>query len=556
MVSFRSSTLVEVKIAQESSSKRADTELEQESIKKQKVDEDKETVELQRLIEVVPDKKEVAIDDIPWATKPPSIFDYKIYKEGKKTYYQIIRAGGSLKMYLVFSHMLKSFDREDLETLWKLVKAKHGSTRPEEGYERVLWGDLKIMFDPHVKDQVWRNQQDYKVLDWKLYDSCGLSMKKLEILKENIKFRGGLLGLKDFLMILELLLLSSDIIEESANETNDANEFDMDLFDDNPNGDDDDVRYGVFMHNNSIATPNSTHLSPTVTSSSLDFIQTLLDETPANELTDFISASEVPLGTHVDVLETKKLLQEMFPDKNTHYLSSLPTKKLPYNATTPQPSLLQAKSKKLMQKLKKNMRKINFKKASNKTHTTHQQLYDTFYESIILDQDALDAQATQSSFHKRSHDNQDPPNNREGENKKKRRKDVGEPSSRSSRRNRSPMIIVQDDTPSMQPLDKADTLIQKHSNPEWFPKKSGLDKRRTTWFDLFLKSDIDKDENHILRPSTVAIVKKFKELIQKDELTIADLEGAGLEWLKVQYNNDVELEYHVSQLKATVLSKA
>ncbi|GJS08767.1 retrovirus-related pol polyprotein from transposon TNT 1-94 [Tanacetum coccineum] len=33
---------------------------------------------------------------------------------------------------------------EDLETLWKLVKAKHGSTRPEEGYERVLWGDLKI----------------------------------------------------------------------------------------------------------------------------------------------------------------------------------------------------------------------------------------------------------------------------------------------------------------------------------------------------------------------------------------------------------------------------
>ncbi|GJX62514.1 hypothetical protein Tco_0295414 [Tanacetum coccineum] len=52
-------------------------------------------------------------------------------------------ADGSSKMYLVFSHMLKSFDREDLETLWKLVKAKHGSTRPEEGYERVLWGDLK-----------------------------------------------------------------------------------------------------------------------------------------------------------------------------------------------------------------------------------------------------------------------------------------------------------------------------------------------------------------------------------------------------------------------------
>ncbi|GJW21458.1 hypothetical protein Tco_0032080 [Tanacetum coccineum] len=140
-------------IAQESSSKRAGTELEQESIKKKKVDEDKEIVELQRLIEVVTDKEEVAIDAIPLATKPPSIVDYKIHKEVKKTYYQIIKADGCSKMYLVFSHMLKSFDREDLETLWKLVKAKHESTRPEVGYERMLWGDLKTMFDPHVEDQ-------------------------------------------------------------------------------------------------------------------------------------------------------------------------------------------------------------------------------------------------------------------------------------------------------------------------------------------------------------------------------------------------------------------
>ncbi|GJW39347.1 hypothetical protein Tco_0065192 [Tanacetum coccineum] len=169
---------------------------------------------------------------------------------------------------------------------------------------------------------------------------------------------------------------------------------------------------------------------------------------------------------------------------------------------------------------------------SNETHTTHQQLYDTLYESITLDQDALDAQAARSSFHKRSHDNQDPPNNRKGENKKKRRKDVGEPSSRSSR------------------------YSYKHSKPEWFPKKSGLAKRRTTWFDLFLKSNIDKDENHILGPSTVSIAKKFKELIQKGELSIPDIEGAGLERLKVLYNNDLELEYHVSQLKVVLLSES
>ncbi|GKD88264.1 hypothetical protein Tco_1363771, partial [Tanacetum coccineum] len=84
----------------------------------------------------------------------------------------IIRADGSLKIYLVFSHMLKSFDREDLETLYKLIKAKYGSTRPVEDLDLVLYGDSKTMFNPHVEDLVWKNQLDYRVLEWKLYDSC------------------------------------------------------------------------------------------------------------------------------------------------------------------------------------------------------------------------------------------------------------------------------------------------------------------------------------------------------------------------------------------------
>nr|GEW10480.1 putative ribonuclease H-like domain-containing protein [Tanacetum cinerariifolium] len=79
----------EAKVIEESF-KRAGTELEQESSKKQKIDDDKDTAELKY-------------------------------------------------------HMLKDFDREDVETLWKLVKAKYGSIRPEGDYERVLWGDLKVM---------------------------------------------------------------------------------------------------------------------------------------------------------------------------------------------------------------------------------------------------------------------------------------------------------------------------------------------------------------------------------------------------------------------------
>ncbi|GJZ95213.1 hypothetical protein Tco_0667416 [Tanacetum coccineum] len=123
---------------EESSSKRAGDDLEQEPLKKQKMEDDKEIAELQSTIEVIPDEEEVAVDAIPLATKPPSIVDWNIIKEGKISYYQIIRADGNSKRYSSMIQMLKSFDMEDLETLWKLVKAKHGYTRPEEGYERVL----------------------------------------------------------------------------------------------------------------------------------------------------------------------------------------------------------------------------------------------------------------------------------------------------------------------------------------------------------------------------------------------------------------------------------
>ncbi|GJX40675.1 hypothetical protein Tco_0255665 [Tanacetum coccineum] len=92
-------------------------ELEQENAKKQKVDDDQEAAKMKELMKIVPDEEEVAVDAIPLATKPPSIVDWKIIKEGKISYYQIIRADGSSKRYSAFIQMLRSFDREDLETL-------------------------------------------------------------------------------------------------------------------------------------------------------------------------------------------------------------------------------------------------------------------------------------------------------------------------------------------------------------------------------------------------------------------------------------------------------
>nr|GFA37647.1 hypothetical protein [Tanacetum cinerariifolium] len=141
--------------------KRAGEELIQESTKKQKVEDDKETTDLRQLMEII-SNEEVAIDAIPLAVKSLKILDWKIYKEGKKSFSQIIRADGKTKMYMVFSKMLESFDREDLEDLYKLVITKFNSTRPEEDLDLLLWGDLKIMFEPHVEDAIWKKQQGYK----------------------------------------------------------------------------------------------------------------------------------------------------------------------------------------------------------------------------------------------------------------------------------------------------------------------------------------------------------------------------------------------------------
>ncbi|GJW30169.1 hypothetical protein Tco_0047044 [Tanacetum coccineum] len=86
----------------EGSSKRAGEELESDSSKKQRIDEhveakgddDQEEAEMKKHMEIVQDD-DVAIDVIPLATKPPVIVEWKIIKEGKMRYFQLIRANGS-----------------------------------------------------------------------------------------------------------------------------------------------------------------------------------------------------------------------------------------------------------------------------------------------------------------------------------------------------------------------------------------------------------------------------------------------------------------------------
>ncbi|GJS50853.1 hypothetical protein Tco_0624215 [Tanacetum coccineum] len=179
-------------------------EQQQESSKKQRIEEDKESDEddedeLKRYL-VIKKDEDIAIDAIPLSTKLPVIIDYKLLKEGMLVHYELIRSDGSSKRYSSMIRMLQGIDREDLEVLWRIVKTKYSDIRHEDEFERVLWGDIKVMFEPEKRSDVWRILQGYRMTIWKLIDSSGFHF----IQKMNIKFRGGLLGLKRLYGFLEV----------------------------------------------------------------------------------------------------------------------------------------------------------------------------------------------------------------------------------------------------------------------------------------------------------------------------------------------------------------
>nr|GEY29479.1 hypothetical protein [Tanacetum cinerariifolium] len=83
-----SSKKAEAEIIQEGSLKRAEDEIEQERSKKQKVEDDKESEELKKYLKIIPDHgDDVTIDATPLSSKSSTIVNYKIYQEGKKSYF-------------------------------------------------------------------------------------------------------------------------------------------------------------------------------------------------------------------------------------------------------------------------------------------------------------------------------------------------------------------------------------------------------------------------------------------------------------------------------------
>ncbi|GJR34677.1 hypothetical protein Tco_1210361 [Tanacetum coccineum] len=156
------------------SKKRVGERPSKESAKRQKIEDDAKKAELKGCLEIVPgDDSVVNIESL--AIKY-TIVSWKTHILAEdKMYYQIIRADGSTKYYKIFNVMLDDFDRQDVLDLYRLVKKRFKSTSPE-GYDRLLWGDLITLFEPSKEDEIWKAQQDYTFINWRLYDSCGVHL--------------------------------------------------------------------------------------------------------------------------------------------------------------------------------------------------------------------------------------------------------------------------------------------------------------------------------------------------------------------------------------------
>ncbi|GJV35296.1 hypothetical protein Tco_1407773 [Tanacetum coccineum] len=144
-----------------------------EPIQEQPTKESKELSEeeLKKVMEIVP-VEEIKAEALQ--VKYP-IIDWEIHTEGSRKCWKIIRVRNITEAYQVFEDMLKGFDREDLVTLWSLVKERFRLVEPTEDKERALWVELNRLFEPDKDDVLWKLQRYmHDPLTWRLYGTCGV----------------------------------------------------------------------------------------------------------------------------------------------------------------------------------------------------------------------------------------------------------------------------------------------------------------------------------------------------------------------------------------------
>ncbi|GKC58743.1 hypothetical protein Tco_1086341 [Tanacetum coccineum] len=97
-------------------------------------------------------------------------------------YLVIYRANRNFRAFNYLLEVLHIFDRQYLFHLYDLVMEQY-SKITLEGIELILWGDLKIMMESSIEENdqsdFWKNQQEWEIAKWRLYESCGVCILEL-----------------------------------------------------------------------------------------------------------------------------------------------------------------------------------------------------------------------------------------------------------------------------------------------------------------------------------------------------------------------------------------
>ncbi|GKC49354.1 hypothetical protein Tco_1072099 [Tanacetum coccineum] len=152
-----------------------------ESYKRQKnedasSDYEQEKAELRLWLKVAQDDEESVNPEILSIKYLIVDWEYQLLSQvGGKDFevYKLTRANGSASYHGNIQAFLRRLDREDLSTLYRLVQERF-QDHSLEGRDLLLWGDLRMIFDPDKKDDIWMNQLDWKLLKWKLHENCGV----------------------------------------------------------------------------------------------------------------------------------------------------------------------------------------------------------------------------------------------------------------------------------------------------------------------------------------------------------------------------------------------
>ncbi|GJV73143.1 hypothetical protein Tco_1493138 [Tanacetum coccineum] len=83
-----------------------------------------------------------------------------------------------------------------------------------EGFDRVLWRDLMVMFNPDDENEFWNSQQDCNIVNWKLHEKKFIPLRK-EVLMQMLKLK--LESEEDNTMALELIKFVKKILAEVLN---------------------------------------------------------------------------------------------------------------------------------------------------------------------------------------------------------------------------------------------------------------------------------------------------------------------------------------------------